>query len=105
MRLLRYPIALVIAQASAPPPADWTTILYNTGIVGFFMALILIGRLWPSSSVEEIKKQRDLALQLAEMERQRADKGDDTIRGFASQGELITKVLTAIQELAKGDRR
>ena len=60
---------LLTADTAIDPLAQWSTLLSNLGVAGLMIALILAGRLWPKSSVDEIK-----ALQEARIEQLKIDR-------------------------------
>src|SRR4051812_2026397 len=86
-----------LAQATQPSSSDWTSILFQTGVVGVFMFLFLIGRIFAKSTVDDYKEQLTLERNRADNERERADKAIATLQEFAQATELTNRILTEIK--------
>lgn len=91
-------LTYVLAQVGqANPPADWTQVLLNSGIIGVFMVLFLIGRIFAKSTVDDLKERIEIEAKRAETERERADKADATIKAFTEPIELMNHILSEIK--------
>src|SRR5688500_3513863 len=88
---------LLSQTTQTDPLQPWLTPLFNLGGFGLLLLLLLIGRLWPKASYDEMRLDRDAYKQAWQTERDAHVALQKTVETVVGQGELTNKLLTEIK--------